>query len=214
MNDFFYNYLDELIPEPVCELNYKQDYELLLAVMLSAQTTDKRVNSVTEILFNKYPDLNTLSKASKEDIMAIIRPIGTYSKKATNVLAIAQSLLDQGGVVPADREYLESLPGVGRKTANVVLSILFNVPCIAVDTHISRVAKRLGIARETDDVLVIEKKLTKKIPPERLNKMHHQILLFGRYYCKARNPECGTCKLKDQCRYYQKDHPKSKTSLQ
>lgn len=212
MNDFFYDYLDELIPNPVCELNYTKDYELLLAVMLSAQTTDKRVNSVTSILFTKYPNLEALSKADKNDIMDIIRPIGTYSKKAGNVIAIASSLLEYGGVVPKDREYLESLPGVGRKTANVVLSNLFDVPCIAVDTHVERVAKRLGLAKETDDVLVVEKKLTKKIPSEKLNKMHHQILLFGRYYCKARNPECETCQLASTCKYYKKTHKKKATS--
>lgn len=213
MNDFFYDYLDELIPNPVCELNYTKDYELLLAVMLSAQTTDKRVNSVTSILFHQYPNLEALSKADKNDIMDIIRPIGTYSKKASNVIAIASSLLEQGGVVPKNRVYLESLPGVGRKTANVVLSNLFDVPCIAVDTHVERVAKRLGLAKETDDVLAVEKKLTKKIPPEKLNKMHHQILLFGRYYCKARNPECETCKLASTCKYYKKTHKKKTTAM-
>lgn len=212
INDFFYDYLDELIPNPVCELNYTKDYELLLAVMLSAQTTDKRVNSVTSILFHQYPNLDALSKADKNDIMDIIRPIGTYSKKASNLISIASSLLEQGGVVPKDRMYLESLPGVGRKTANVVLSNLFDVPCIAVDTHVERVAKRLGLAKETDDVLAVEKKLTKKIPSEKLNKMHHQILLFGRYYCKARNPECKTCKLASTCKYYKKTHKKKATS--
>lgn len=208
MNDFFYDYLDELIPNPVCELNYTKDYELLLAVMLSAQTTDKRVNSVTSILFTKYPNLEALSKADIDDIINIIKPIGTYYKKAKNIIFIAASLLEHGGMVPQDRSYLESLPGVGRKTANVVLSNLFDVPCIAVDTHVERVSKRLGIAKETDDVLGVEKKLTKKIPPEKLNKMHHQILLFGRYYCKARNPECETCKLSNTCKYYKKIHQK------
>lgn len=208
MNEFFYQYLDERIPNPRCELNYTKDYELLLAVMLSAQTTDVRVNSVTAILFKKYPTLKDFASADVEDIKMIIRPIGTYSKKASNVIAISKKLLEVGGVVPKDRFFLESLPGVGRKTANVVLSNLYDVPCIAVDTHVERVSKRLGFAKEKDDVLAVEKKLTKLIPSDKLNKMHHQILLFGRYYCKARNPMCDTCKLQEQCNYYKKNHKK------
>lgn len=194
-------YLDELIPSPVCELQFQKDYELLLAVMLSAQTTDQRVNSVTSVLFKQYPSLEDFSKAKLEDIISIIRPIGTYHKKAMNVIAITKSLLEnQEGVVPNDRTYLESLPGVGRKTANVVLSMLYQEPCIAVDTHVSRVSKRLGFAKPTDDVLTIEQKLTKKIPKEDLNRMHHQLLLFGRYYCKAKNPQCESCQLKSMCK--------------
>ena len=192
-------YLDKLFPNPKCELNYNKDYELLLATMLSAQTTDKRVNMVTEILFKKYPDLNTLSKAKVEDIIEIIRPIGTFNKKATNVIEIAKQLKKEGKV-PNDRKYLEKLPGVGRKTTNVVLSNLFNEPCIAVDTHVSRVSKRLNLVAETDDVNTIEEKLTKKFPKENLSKLHHQLVLFGRYYCTARNPKCKECKLKEICK--------------
>ena len=192
-------YLDKLFPNPKCELNYNKDYELLLATMLSAQTTDKRVNMVTEILFKKYPDLNTLSKAKVEDIIEIIRPIGTFNKKAVNVIEIAKQLKKEGKV-PNDRKYLEKLPGVGRKTTNVVLSNLFNEPCIAVDTHVSRVSKRLNLAAETDDVNTIEEKLTKKFPKENLSKLHHQLVLFGRYYCTARNPKCKECKLKEICK--------------
>ena len=208
MNEFIYEYLDSVIPNPRCELNYTKDYELLLAVMLSAQTTDKRVNSVTEILFKKYPDLNSLATANLEDVIEIIRPIGTYSKKAMNVIHISKELLLHGGIVPNDREFLESLPGVGRKTTNVVLSNLFNVPCIAVDTHVERVSKRWGLAFKKADVLTVEKKLTKLIPAEKLNKMHHQILLFGRYYCTARNPKCDTCKLHEYCKYYKQEQKK------
>ncbi len=192
-------YLDKLFPNPKCELNYNKDYELLLATMLSAQTTDKRVNMVTEILFKKYPDLNTLSKAKVEDIIEIIRPIGTFNKKAANVIEIAKQLKKEGKV-PNDRKYLEKLPGVGRKTTNVVLSNLFNEPCIAVDTHVSRVSKRLNLVAETDDVNTIEEKLTKKFPKENLSKLHHQLVLFGRYYCTARNPKCKECKLKEICK--------------
>lgn len=204
MNEIM-TYFDQLIPNPVCELHFQKDYELLLAVMLSAQTTDKRVNMVTSVLFQKYPSLVALSKADIEDIKQIIKPIGTYHKKASNVILIAKALLEeQNGTVPNNRTYLETLPGVGRKTTNVVLSILYHVPCIAVDTHVSRVSKRLGLAKETDDVLVIEKKLTKKIPKDKLNRMHHQMVLFGRYYCKAQNPCCNTCALQVKCKFYNK----------
>lgn len=204
MNEII-DYLEKLIPNAVCELNYNKDYELLIAVMLSAQTTDKRVNMVTSVLFEKYPSLEALKEADINDIINIIRPIGTFKKKASNIKSIAQKLIgEQDGIVPNDREFLESLSGVGRKTANVVLSNLYNEPCIAVDTHVSRVSKRLGLAKGTDDVLKIEQKLTKKIPKEKLNKMHHRLVLFGRYYCKAINPECNDCKLKDMCKYYKK----------
>ena len=195
------NYMDELFPNPKCELEYNKDYELLIAVMLSAQTTDKRVNMVTKVLFNKYDTLEKLSNASVNDIIEIIKPIGTFNKKALNVISIAKSLLkDKDGIVPNDRDYLESLDGVGRKTTNVVLSNLYNIPCIAVDTHVSRVSIRLGIAKKSDDVLLIEKKLTKQFPQDKLCRLHHQLVLFGRYYCKARNPLCETCKLKDICK--------------
>jgi endonuclease-3 len=198
--DRILEYFDSLIENPHCELVYHKDYELLIAVMLSAQTTDKRVNSVTKILFQKYPTLKTLEEANLEDIKEIIRPIGTFHKKAVNVQKIAHELNKIGGFVPNDRKFLESLPGVGRKTTNVVLSELYNVPVIAVDTHVARVSKRLGLAKVDDDVYTIEKKLTRKIPKERLGRTHHQFILFGRYYCKAIAPLCEECKLKDICK--------------
>lgn len=195
------DYLDKLFPNPRCELNYTKDYELLIAVMLSAQTTDKRVNMVTSVLFKKYDTLEKLSKADINDVIEIIRPIGTFNKKASNVIEIAKDLLEnKGGIVPNDREYLESLNGVGRKTTNVVLSNLYNVSLIAVDTHVSRVSKRLGIAKKDDDVLVIEKKLNKKFPKDKLSRLHHQLVLFGRYYCKAKNPLCDSCEIKNICK--------------
>lgn len=199
MNEII-DYLNDLIPNAFCELNYKKDYELLIAVMLSAQTTDKRVNMVTEILFNRYPSLESLVQADIKDIIDIIKSIGTYKKKAMNIQSIASKLLEVGGKVPNDREFLESLDGVGRKTVNVVLSNLFNEPCIAVDTHVARVSKRLGLAEENDDVLKIEEKLTKQIPEDKLVEMHHRLVLFGRYYCKAINPNCIECKLKNKCK--------------
>ena len=195
------DYLDELFPNPRCELNYNKDYELLIAVMLSAQTTDKRVNMVTDILFKKYDSLEKLASADINDVINIIKPIGTFNKKASNIINISKRLIeDKNKVVVNDRTYLESLPGVGRKTVNVVLSNLYNEPLIAVDTHVSRVSKRLGIAKEKDDVLVVEKKLNKYFPKDKLNRLHHQLVLFGRYYCKAQKPMCDNCKLKEVCK--------------
>lgn len=160
---------------------------------------------VTEVLFEKYPSLEALRDADRKDLEAIIRPIGTYTKKAFNVQSIAEALIEQAdGKVPNDRAFLETLSGVGRKTCNVVLSNLYNEPCIAVDTHVSRVSKRLGLAKETDDVSEIEKKLTKKFPKDKLSRLHHQLVLFGRYYCKAQSPICEECRLKDMCKYYAK----------
>lgn len=202
MNHRVIEYLDKIIINPRCELNYNKDYELLIAVMLSAQTTDKRVNDVTKILFNRYKSLDELSNANLNDIINIIRSIGTFNKKASNVIEIAKSLLkDYNGKVPNNRKYLESLPGVGRKTTNVVLSELFNEQCIAVDTHIKRVSIRLGLASKDDDVLKIEQKLTKQFKDYDAKKIHHQLLLFGRYHCKALNPNCKDCKIKDICKY-------------
>lgn len=194
-------YLDTIIPNPKCELEYNKDYELLIATMLSAQTTDKRVNEVTRVLFKKYPSLEALKEADIEDIKKIIKPIGTYNKKAMNIKSIANALIEKSnGAVPNDREFLESLDGVGRKTTNVVLSNIYNVPCIAVDTHVSRVSKRLGIAKDDDDVSVIEKKLNKTFKNDDLCRLHHQLVLFGRYYCKAIKPECKDCELKKYCK--------------
>ncbi len=194
------NYLDKILPDAKCELNYTHDYEFLIVIMLSAQTTDKRVNQVSKILFDKYKTLNELENASLLDIKKIIMPLGTFNIKAKNLLEIAKSLSSYEKV-PNDRKYLESLPGVGRKTANVFLSNIYNVPCIAVDTHVSRVSIRLGLAKKTDDVLTIEKKLTKKFPKDKLFSLHHQLVLFGRYYCKAKKPLCDECELKSICKY-------------
>lgn len=193
------NYLDELIPNPKCELKYNKDYELLLATMLSAQTTDKRVNMVTDILFKKYDTLEKLRKANINDIIDIIRPIGTFNKKARNVINIAIRLKEVNDIVPNNRGFLESLPGVGRKTTNVVLSNLFNEPYIAVDTHVLRVSKRLGITK-SNDVSKTETSLYKTFKGQDFCRLHHQLVLFGRYYCKAQNPECSNCKLKDICK--------------
>lgn len=196
------DYLNELIPNPKGELLYQTDYELLIAVVLSAQTTDKRVNEVTKVLFETYPNLESIANATVDDIKEYIKSIGMYQKKAVFVRDIAASLLEQyQGKVPSTREALESLPGVGRKTANVVLSILYDEPSIAVDTHVERVSKRLGLANNKDTVRKVEEKLYRIIPKDKLLQMHHQLLLFGRYYCKAIKPECERCKLTEICNY-------------
>lgn len=200
MKKVIINYLDELFPNPKCELNYSNDYELLIAVMLSAQTKDSMVNKVTDVLFKQYPTLNHLSKANINDIIKIIKPIGTYNKKASNIISIANKLIsDANGIVPNDRKFLESLDGVGHKTANVVLAILFDEECFAVDTHVSRVSKRLKIASDKDSFINIENKLLKYFKGYNINRLHHQVVLFGRYYCKSVKPLCDNCKLKNVC---------------
>lgn len=201
MNNKLFEYLDKLFPNPKCELNYSKDYELLIAIMLSAQTTDKRVNKVTSVLFERYPSILELSNASIEDIEKIIREIGTFRRKSIYVHEITSKLINDGyEFIPNDRKYIESLPGVGHKTANVFLSNIYDIPTIAVDTHVSRVSKRLGFASKNDDVSKIEKKLMKKIPEDRWSRIHHQMVLFGRYYCKAMNPECDSCELREICK--------------
>ena len=195
-----FDYLDTLIPNPKCELNFNCDYELLIAVALSAQTTDKRVNEVTKVLFTKYPTLEDINKADISSIKEIIKSIGTFNKKAVFVKEIAKTLLEKyNGVVPRTHEELEAIPGVGHKSANVVLGVLYNIPTFAVDTHVERVSKRLGLASAKDDVIQVEKKLMKKVPKDRWIRTHHQFILFGRYYCKAVNPSCDNCKLKNIC---------------
>lgn len=194
-------YLDYLFPDPKCELIYHNDYELLIAIVLSAQSTDKRVNMVTPIIFNEYPSLELLKEADIGVLEAIIRPVGSFRKKTLYVKQIAQILCDKYNcVVPREREILEKFPGVGRKTANVFLSEFYNIPAIAVDTHVERVSKRLGLAYQKDDVKKIESKLQRRFKRDVWARRHLQMVLFGRYYCKAVKPQCGDCKLSDICK--------------
>ena len=189
------NYFDELIPNPKCELNYCSDFEFLIAVVLSAQTTDYKVNLVTKELF-KY-DINSLKI---EEINNIIKPIGMSLKKSYYVKSIAKYVSKYG--IPKYKDELLKLDGVGNKTANLVLSTLYNEPYFAVDTHVTRVNKRLGLVSDNASVLEIEKKMYELIPKNLLNRSHHQFVLFGRYYCTSRNPKCKDCKLKSICKYY------------
>lgn len=198
-------YLDGLFPNPKCELIYHNDYELLIAIVLSAQTTDKRVNMVTPILFSKYPTLEKLSEAPIELLEEILKPIGSFRKKAIYVKDIAYNLTTKyQGVVPTDREKLEKLKGVGRKTINVFLSEYYNYPAIAVDTHVERISKRLRIASKKATVLEVEEKLQKFFPKDEWAKRHLQLVLFGRYYCKAVKPDCSSCPLKELCRDFRR----------
>lgn len=198
--DLVCDYLDELFPNPKCELNFSTDYELLIAVVLSAQSTDKRVNECTKTLYKIYNTIEKLKDADIKDLEAIIRPVGSYHKKSEYVKKISTILVDKyNGVVPTDREILESFPGVGRKTTNVFLSEYYNIPAIAVDTHVERVSKRLKLSKKSDNVVAIEKKLMKLYKKEEWAKRHLQMVLFGRYKCKAIKPDCIDCKLKDIC---------------
>lgn len=193
---------DQMYPTAETELLYKKDYELLIAVLLSAQATDVSVNKVTPKLFGTFPSLEAIHTAKLEDIEAQIKSIGLYKSKAKNLQKTAGILLEKsGGHVPNDLEFLQTLPGVGRKTANVVVSVLFNEPRIAVDTHVSRVSKRLKFAFKKDTPLQVEKKLMKKFPKARWGRLHHQMILFGRYHCKAQAPKCEKCPLKSECRF-------------
>ncbi len=200
-------YLDYLFPNPVCELKFEKDYEFLIAIVLSAQSTDKRVNSVTPILFSKYKSLKMLKKASNHDLEDIIRPVGSFRKKASYVKEIARILDEEfDGVVPKDREKLITFPGVGRKTINVFLSEFYDIPAIAVDTHVERVSKRLGLAKIDDDVLEVERKLQKKFRKDLWSRLHLQLVLFGRYHCKAVRPECFNCQIADICHEKKKNY--------
>lgn len=197
------NFLDERFYDAHCELNYSKDYELLIAVMLSQQATDKSVNQVTSNLFKTYPTLQDLRNAKVEDIERIIHSVGLSKTKAINVSKVANILLDQyEGKVPSSRKSLMSMDGVGRKTCNVVRIEYFKIPEIPVDTHVARVSKRLKLAKDSDDVYQVEMKLKRKIPRDRLIKFHHQMIFMGRYLCKSQNPLCEECPLKEICHYY------------
>ncbi len=191
-----------LFPNAKCELNYTKDYELVIAVMLSAQTTDKSVNKVTPILFSKYDSLEKIANANIKDIEDIIKTIGLYKEKAKRVKEIANYIYTHGGVVPCDEKYLLSMPGVGNKTKNVVMAELYNYPVIAVDTHILRISKRLGFALDKDGPDEVEEKLEKLIEKDKRVKTHHALIHFGRYFCLAKNPHCEDCKLTNICKYF------------
>lgn len=197
--DLIIKELDLLFSDPKCELEYTRDYELLLSVMLSAQTTDKRVNIVTRELYSKYDTLEKLDSLSEGELNEYLKSIGFHKTKSKYFKTIVSELL-KIGYVPNDRDFLEKLPGVGRKTASVVLGQLYDEPSFAVDTHVYRTSKRLGITKEKDDVLKTEIKLKKYFDKETWNRVNSQLVLFGRYYCTSKNPKCDTCNLKCICK--------------
>lgn len=197
--------MGEMFPDAHCELNHSNPFELVIAVSLSAQCTDALVNKVTKALFEKYKKPEDYLAVSLEELQNDIRSIGLYRNKAKNIRNLCQLLLEEyNGEVPKDREELMMLPGVGRKTANVVMSVAYGIPAIAVDTHVERVSKRLGICKWKDSVLEVEKTLMKKVPEEQWGQTHHRLIFFGRYHCKAQRPQCDICPLLDVCREGQK----------
>ena len=191
-------------PEPSTELVYWDPFELIVAVILSAQCTDKRVNMITPPLIEKYPDPEAMAKAAPEDIFEYIKSCSYPNNKAKHLSGMSRMLVqDFGGVVPSDPALLMRLPGVGRKTANVVASVVYDKPVIAVDTHVFRVSNRIGLTKNAKTPLSVEDQLTRNIPRKLLHKAHHWLILHGRYVCKARHPLCNQCGLTDICNYYQ-----------
>ncbi len=195
--------LYKMYPDATCELNYTNNEELAIAVILSAQTTDISVNKVTPKLFSQYKTIEELSNANQEDIEACIHSIGLYRNKAKNIKLFAQQLMEKHqGILPSNEIDLKALAGVGRKTANVILAVGFNIPALAVDTHVDRVSHRLGLVTQKANVLQTELQLKRKIPKNEWIDSHHSLLFFGRYHCLARNPKCNTCPFTDICKYY------------
>lgn len=193
--------MGEMFPDAHCELNHSNPFELVIAVALSAQCTDVLVNKVTKNLFQKYKIPEDYLNVSLEELQGDIRSIGLYRNKAKNIQKLCRMLLDDyGGIVPNDRDELTKLPGVGRKTANVVVSVAYGIPAIAVDTHVERVSKRLAFCKWKDSVLEVEKTLMRKVPMDEWSVTHHRMIFFGRYHCKAQNPQCPQCPLLELCR--------------
>lgn len=200
---YIIEYFEKNMPVAESELNFENPYQLIVAVILSAQCTDKRVNMTTPALFERYPDAGALSKASVEDIYGLIKSISYPNNKAKNLLGMAKVLMaDFKGIVPDDVDKLQTLPGVGRKTANVVASVAFNKPAMAVDTHVFRVSARIGLTKNAKNPLETERQLVKYIPESVIPKAHHWLILHGRYVCKARKPECEKCGINAICEYF------------
>ena len=198
--------MGDLFPDAHCELNHRNAFELLIATILSAQATDVGVNKVTPRLFKRFPTPTHLAEASEEAVIECIQSLGLYRSKAKNIRLCAQQLLERfNGEVPRTREELVSLAGVGRKTANVVMSVAFNIPAFAVDTHVERISKRLQICRQKDTVLEVEETLCRKIPKELWSRAHHWMIFFGRYHCIARKPKCHECPLLEMCAFGQRE---------
>lgn len=197
-------YFQEQMPTAETELHYSDPYELLVAVILSAQCTDKRVNMVTPALFERFPEAESLAEASSDEVFQYIRSISYPNNKAKHLVGMAKMLVeDFKNVVPSDVKELQKMPGVGRKTANVIASVVYDKPAMAVDTHVFRVSERLGLTTNAKTPLAAEKQLVKYIPEELIATAHHWLILHGRYVCLARTPKCEKCGLKEFCRHFQ-----------
>lgn len=200
-------YFEAERPTAKSELVYENPYQLLVAVILSAQCTDKRVNMTTPALFAAYPTPQDLAQATVEEVFEYIKSISYPNNKSKHLVGMAQKLEgDFGGEVPRDVDELQTLPGVGRKTANVIASVIFNLPALAVDTHVFRVANRIGLTKNSKNPLQTERELVKHIPSEKIPIAHHWLILHGRYVCQARKPHCTECGIKDLCDYHKKIH--------
>lgn len=196
------DYFSENQPVAESELKYENPYQLLVAVILSAQCTDKRVNIITPPFYQAFPDVKNLALASQEEVFELIKSCSYPNNKAKNLIGMANALIDLfGGVVPSDVDDLQKLPGVGRKTANVIASVIFNKPAMAVDTHVFRVSERIGLTTNSKTPLETEKQLVKYIPENLIPIAHHWLILHGRYVCNARKPKCEDCGIRDYCRY-------------
>jgi endonuclease-3 len=203
----FIDYFTEHYPEPKTELNFSNPFELLTAVILSAQCTDKRINQITPALFARFPEPESLAAASSDEVFTYIRSVSYPNNKAKHLAGMARAIMERfAGEIPTTLADLQSLPGVGRKTAHVILSVIYNEPTMAVDTHVFRVSHRLGLAPLTATTpLAVEKALMAHIPKTYVPKAHHWLILHGRYVCLARTPKCGICDLRDFCKYYEKN---------
>ena len=201
--EYFIDYFEKNMPVAESELNYENPYQLIVAVILSAQCTDKRVNMTTPAFFERFPDAYSLSDSSVEEIYSYIKSISYPNNKSKNLLGMAKVLVAEfDGVVPDNVDDLQKLPGVGRKTANVVASVAFNKPAMAVDTHVFRVSARIGLTQKAKNPLETERQLIRYIPENIIPKAHHWLILHGRYVCKARKPDCENCGLTSICDYY------------
>jgi len=201
--DKIIKYFEEHMPVAETELKYSSPYQLAVAVILSAQCTDVRVNIITPNFFAVFPDENSLSVATTDSVYEIIKSCSYPNNKAKNLIGMAKTLISEfKGEMPSDIDELQKLPGVGRKTANVIASVYFNKPAMAVDTHVFRVSARLGLTTNSKTPLDTEKQLVKYIPEEKISTAHHWLILHGRYVCQARKPKCSECGLKDLCRFY------------
>lgn len=200
----FVDYFSSHQPDAETELNYNNPYELLVSVILSAQCTDKRINQVTPALFERFPDAASLAQSSPEEVFEYIRSVSYPNNKSKHLVGMAKKLMTEfNGIVPSGIDELQTMPGVGRKTANVIASVIYNAPAMAVDTHVFRVANRIGLTRNATTPLAVEKQLVKYLPQDKIFVAHHWLILHGRYICVARNPKCQICPLTWFCKYYE-----------